>query len=92
MSTWTSFSSMTEPDPEPEYGPADCYETCVHAEACRTQFERQRGWEREETFGWLDRMAECLGCSEDCECYEDTNMAPSRLSGTMRQEKRGELR
>lgn len=84
--TWTGLSAMTEPDPEPDMGPGDCYEECKHAEACRMQWERAHGEWDDEQFASIDRLAEALGCGEGCECWEDS--CPTRFSGTMRPAKR----
>lgn len=58
--------------PEHEDKPADFYEDCKHQRACRRQLMRAGLWYEgeEEIFAWMDRIAEALGCGEDCEEYE----------------------
>lgn len=61
-------AAMQPPEP-PEPTPADDYEECKHAEACRSLFERLRGREVDEDGPfWLVRLAADLGC-EGCQCW-----------------------
>lgn len=56
---------------EREPTPADCYEDCIHNAACAMQYER---WveqvDSDNHFGWVDWLAERMGCGEDCKCCE----------------------
>ena len=68
--TFINFSTMTEPDPEPEMNAGDCFEDCAHAAACRMQWERAHGEFNDELFAATDELARLLGCGEECECME----------------------
>ena len=64
--------SRLQPPDEAEMTPTDCMEECVHAEACRAQLERLRGYDvNEDAAYWMDTLATDLGCGEDCDEYDD---------------------
>lgn len=67
--TSVNFSTMTEPDPEPDIQPADVMEDCAHAVACRMQWEREHGKFNDELF-FANKLAELLGCGEECDAFE----------------------
>lgn len=69
-----------------EEQPADWYEDCIHAQACRAQAVRCGRWfeQDEESAYWMDRLASLLGCGEDCEEYDEANRIPMRKCGVMR--------
>ena len=59
--------------------PTDCMEECVHAEACRAQLARLRGYDVDEDAAyWMDTLAIDLGCGEDCDCYDEDDTADLR--------------
>ena len=61
-----------QPPEEPGWGPADYYEGCAHALACRMQWERAHCEWYMGQFASLNLLAaEALGCGEDCDCYEE---------------------
>jgi hypothetical protein len=68
LGSFVNSSSQTEPPPtDDEYTPAECYDTCVHARACKMQYERHIC-----TYPIKDEaMVQILGCGEDCAEYED---------------------
>ena len=69
MEIQTYRDPRLQPMDEPEETPAECFECCVHNMACRRQLMRCGLWYEadEEIVGWADRIAESLGCGEDCE-------------------------
>lgn len=69
-----------------EEQPADWYEDCIHAQACRAQAIRCGRWFEtdEDAAYWIDRLASLLGCGEDCEEYDDGDRVPMRKCGVMR--------
>ena len=75
--------------PEPPEDAVDLYCDCAHAEACRRQLARQRGWDESESHdGWKTRLAADLGC-EDCDLHDvneslELRCACRRLAETVR--------
>ena len=51
--------------------PADYYQDCTHCAACAMQYERRFGKIDARDFAWVDRLAEALGCGDECPCYEE---------------------
>ena len=66
--------------------PADWYEDCIHAQACRAQAVKCGRWYEQDDgrADACDVLARLLGCGEDCEEYDDGDRVPMRLSGIMR--------
>lgn len=72
LGSFVNLSSQTEPPPtDDEYTPAECYDTCVHARACKMQCERRGARFSNGGPRWRDNVASALGCGEDCAEYED---------------------
>lgn len=60
-----------QPEPEREWGPVECMDSCKHSLACRMQLERLCGYEVDGRDPyWEYDLARKLGCSEWCECIE----------------------
>ena len=77
--------SSTEPGyVEPEYLPVDCMDDCMHAAACRMQWERAHGEWNDDRFGSADDLAKELGCGEECEAFEDSYNVSTSKCGVMR--------
>lgn len=58
--------------------PKECFEECMHASACVTQFERLRGKLADgETYS-VEHLIRDLGCGEDCDCYDEDDTADLR--------------
>lgn len=58
------------PPEEREPTPGDCYEGCVHGEACRRVLELFEGPVNTERFAWMDDLAARLSCGE-CDEWSD---------------------
>lgn len=76
--TSVNFSTMTEPDPEPEMQPVDVMEECAHAVACRMQWEREHGKFNDELF-FANKLAELLGCGEECGAFDTWHTKAERV-------------
>ena len=69
MEIQTYRDPRLQPMDEPEETPSECFEGCFHKLACRRQLIRCGLWHEpeEEIVGWESRIADALGCGEDCE-------------------------
>lgn len=65
----TALSGRSEPV-EYELTDAECYGCCANAGVCEMQLRRMTG---RDDFDWANwsRMADDLGCSQQCEYFED---------------------
>ena len=72
MEIQTYRDPRLQPTEEPDETPGDFFEECAHELACRRQLIRCGLWHEpeEEIAGWVDRIAEALGCGEECEEYD----------------------
>ncbi len=60
---------MNAQDEEPSA--RECFDDCIHSEACRRMFEHYAY--SPDTDGLLDLMAMEIGCGDECQEYEDTH-------------------
>ena len=51
--------------------PMDYYEDCIHCGACARQYERNFGEVGNGDFEWMEKLAEALGCGDECDSYEE---------------------
>jgi len=62
---YTSYQDprLQPPEADDDLTPVDCWEACSHAEACRMQLARLRGWyvDEDNTAYWMNTLAADLG-------------------------------
>lgn len=72
LGSFVNLSSQTEPPPTDDvYTPRECYDTCIHARACKMQYERREAKFPDGSPCWRDNIANALGCGEECIAYEE---------------------